>query len=355
MVPTDGAHHRQPEPCDVVVFASQATRNPLAAQLCQLLINLDPARSVACVNASSSPPSHFASTLAAHAPGLVISTIGTAHPSAQDDAATQQIALIDACVSAGVPRLLLLPLRAECEDAADANGADGQAWKGVTAVQAQARVLRHLCAVSKPNRGMEAEAGGGGAVEEQEQEQTSSSRKLEWVGIASGTTLDTALLNGQFGVDMKWASAEVVGNGDSSFGASSAAWVHRVAAAVVQHWARLPRNRILHVAGCVTSPAEVLRCLEEVTGQDYLVSFVAVDEAVAEARKRIERGFVDKGVEMLERAFLFDHSRALGAVAAFGDRTAHDLLGLEGESVKDIVGVAVHQFRHLDTAGCGCG
>ncbi|KAK7521201.1 uncharacterized protein IWZ02DRAFT_377977, partial [Phyllosticta citriasiana] len=193
---------------------------------------------------------------------------------------------------------------------------------------------------------------------EHKQGDEASRTQLEWVSVACGTILDAALVNGKFGVDMRWASAEVIGDGTREFGASSTKWVCRAVAAVVEHWDRIPRNRLLHVAGCVTTPNAVLRSLDAVTEQSYLVSFVAVDDAVREARKRIERGFVDKGAEMLERCnLLFDHpTTALGAAEAFKDRSAaNGLLGLGQESVRDIVGVAVHQFRHMDTVGCGCG
>ncbi|KAK8153715.1 hypothetical protein IWX90DRAFT_444984 [Phyllosticta citrichinensis] len=341
MVPTDGADHRQPEPGSILIIGSQA-RNPLAAQLHQFLLNLDPPRPVASVN--NSPPSLLANALSVHAPDLVISSIGAPHPSAQDDAAAQQSALVDACLAAGVPRLLLVPLRAASESEhkdADAGGAGGHDWDGLTAGEAQARVLRHLRSVAR---------GSGGDKGEQEQG-AGASRTLEWVGVACGTILDAALVNGQFGVDMKWASAEVIGDEAREFGASSTTWVCRAAAAVVEHWDRIPRNQLLHVAGCVTTPNDVLRCLEAVTEQSYLVSFVAVEDAVHEARKHIERGFLDKGAEMLERCNLL----ALGADEAFKDRSANGLLGLGRESVRDIVGVAVHSFRHMDTAGCGCG
>ncbi|KAK7563589.1 hypothetical protein IWX49DRAFT_566540 [Phyllosticta citricarpa] len=348
MVPTDGADHRQPEPGSILIVNA---RNPLAAQLHQFFLNLDPPRSIASVNYSS--PSLLANALSAHAPYLVISSVGAPHLSAQDDAVAQQIALIDACVAAGVRRLLLAPLRAasECENA-DADGGVGREWVGVTAAEAQARVLRHLRTVARRT------GGGKGDEAEQEQGDEASRTQLEWVGVACGTILDAALVNGQFGVDMKWASAEVMGDGTREFGASSTKWVCRAVAAVVEHWDRLPRNRLLHVAGCVTTPNAVLRSLDAVTEQSYLVSFVAVDDAVREARKRIERGFVDKGAEMLERCnLLFDHpTTALGAAETFKDRSAaNGLLGLGQESVRDIVGVAVHQFRHMDTVGCGCG
>lgn len=166
--------------------------------------------------------------------------------------------------------------------------------------------------------------------------------------MACGTILDAALVDGQFGVDIKWASAEVIGDGACELGASSTTWVSRAAAAVVEHWDRIPRNQLLHVAGCVTTPNDVLRCLEAATEQSYLVSFVAVEDAVHEARKRI---FVDKGAEMLERCNLL----ALGADEAFKDRSANGLLGLGRESFRDIVGVAALTFRHMNTVGCGCG
>ncbi|KAF2845885.1 hypothetical protein T440DRAFT_543264 [Plenodomus tracheiphilus IPT5] len=44
---------------------------------------------------------------------------------------------------------------------------------------------------------------------------------LEWVGLATGYPLDTNLINGSLGFDLKWHSATVHGIGTESFAVSS--------------------------------------------------------------------------------------------------------------------------------------
>lgn len=182
------------------------------------------------------------------------------------------------------------------------------------------------------------------------QEQSSQSR-LEWVGIATGFTLDYGLSSGNLGFDAKWLSATLHGSGDESFAASSSAWIGRVVHNVLKHWDHI-KNQYLYACGLVTTANDVVKCLEKSMGKTWEVGRGDVKDCVREAERRIERGFPDAGMFLMERSVLYDES--LRAVDPFVKQDARGTLGLDGESLDEIVQSVLHQHEHHGKMNCGC-
>ncbi|KAF2772461.1 hypothetical protein EJ03DRAFT_266333, partial [Teratosphaeria nubilosa] len=175
--------------------------------------------------------------------------------------------------------------------------------------------------------------------------------RFDWVGIATGISLDRAILSGNMGFDLQWKSVTMHGSGNERFAASSTAWVGEVVAAVIEHWHEVA-NQSVYAAGTVTSANEILRSLEALTGS-WDVGRGDVDECLREAERGIDRGFPDASMFLMERTVLYDES--LGAVEPFCKRDAKKHLGLgDGENVFDVVKQALHQHKHHGKEGCGC-
>ncbi|KAF2125649.1 isoflavone reductase family protein [Dothidotthia symphoricarpi CBS 119687] len=174
--------------------------------------------------------------------------------------------------------------------------------------------------------------------------------QIEYVGVATGYALDAALASGEMGFDLAWHSATMHGAGTEVFPASSLAYVGRVVAAVVRRW-DVVRNSYIYAAGVLTCAEEVLGAVERVTGREWTVGRYGVEECVREGGERIKRGFLDSGVELLERSLLYDGG--VGGVEPFRTRGAREILGLEGETVQGVVEAAYHAFKHR-AEGCGC-
>lgn len=151
---------------------------------------------------------------------------------------------------------------------------------------------------------------------------------------------------------MKWQSATVHGTGEERLAASSSAWHGRVAYAIVQHWDEF-KNQYLYLPGMITSANEILSALQSVTNQKWERGEVEIEEIVREAEKRIERGWPDAGMFLLERAVLFDEG--LGAVKPFLDNDGKAGSGLEMEDVMEVVRDAVREFGKNGKGDCGCG
>ncbi|KAF2032410.1 isoflavone reductase family protein [Setomelanomma holmii] len=174
---------------------------------------------------------------------------------------------------------------------------------------------------------------------------------FEWVGIATGYPLDTELISGNMGYDMTWHSATIHGIGTEAFAASSLEWVGRVVVSVIKNWDKV-KNQYIYAAGVITSANEVLRSSEKATGHEWTVGNHDVEDSVREGQARIERGFPDAGMALLERSVLYDEE--LDASTPFKSRSANATLQLQPESVKGIVTKAYHDLQHHGKPGCGC-
>lgn len=182
--------------------------------------------------------------------------------------------------------------------------------------------------------------------------QKSKEGKISWIGIATGTTLDRGLLSGNLGFDIKWQSATLHGQGDERFPASSSPWIGKVVTAVIEHWENV-RNQYLYAAGLLVTANEVVSALEKETQKTFEVGRQDVRQCVHEAERRLEQGFPDAGMFLMERSVLYDTS--LDAAGAFEQNDAKAALGLTGERLVDIIRGVLHDEKHHGgKPGCGC-
>jgi len=181
--------------------------------------------------------------------------------------------------------------------------------------------------------------------------ESKTNQEFDYIGIATGYTLDSNLISGTMGFDMQWHSATIHGIGTEPFAASSLERIGHVVVSVIQHWDVI-KSDYIYAAGVVTSANEVLSCAEQATGQEWTVGNHDVEDSVREGESRIERGFPDAGMALLERSVLYDER--LDAVAPFKMNSASELLALKVESVAEIVTKAYHDLQHYGKPGCGC-
>ena len=175
--------------------------------------------------------------------------------------------------------------------------------------------------------------------------------RIEWVGVATGVALEYGLASGNLGFDLQWHSATMHGKGTERFAASSERWVGKVVGQGVKQWEDV-RNRYLYAAEVTTTANEVLECLERSTGSWWEAGRGDVDDCVREAERRIERGFPDAGMFLMERSVLYDED--LDAVVPFVSQDAKEMLGLRVGIVERVVEGAVHAHKHAGKGDCGC-
>ncbi|KAF2738782.1 isoflavone reductase family protein [Polyplosphaeria fusca] len=174
---------------------------------------------------------------------------------------------------------------------------------------------------------------------------------FEWTAVAVGCTLDSMLSTGNLGFDLQWQTATVYGTGIEKFAASSLKRASMVVAYLLEHWEAV-NNRYLYAAGCITSASHILQALERVSGANWSVNLSNVDDCIKEGQSRIERGFPDSGMYLMECSVLYDTS--LDAVGSFNFAAQNNTLQLEPEPVDAIVEQAYHAFKHHGRPSCGC-
>jgi hypothetical protein len=231
----------------------------------------------------------------------------------------QQIRIIDAAIAAGVTRFI--------PDEFSHDTMNKQIQARIPKHSGRAKVIAHL------------------------QHSQEAYPDFSWTAIATGYTLDTQLISGNMGFDMEWHSATIHGTGTEPFAASSLERIGHVIALVLTHWDGI-KNQYIYAAGVITCANEVLTCAEKVTGRDFTVGKYAVEECIAEGEKRIEKGYPDSGMFLLERSVLYDEG--LLAARPFREGSVNGVLGLGGEDVQGMVGRAYHDLRDRGRPGCAC-
>lgn len=183
-------------------------------------------------------------------------------------------------------------------------------------------------------------------------QQQAKDGRVEWVAVATGTTLDRGLLSGTLGFDLKWESATLHGKGHERFPAGSSPWIGRVVLAVIEHWQDV-KNQYIYASGMTISANEIVASLEHETGKTFEVGRADVGECVSEGERRLQQGFPDAGMFLLERSVLYDEY--MNAVGPFREDDAKKLLGLAPESLHDIIhGVLHDEQHHGGRPSCGC-
>ncbi|ORY06147.1 isoflavone reductase family protein [Clohesyomyces aquaticus] len=175
---------------------------------------------------------------------------------------------------------------------------------------------------------------------------------FQWVGIAVGCVLDRLLIAGDLGFDLQWQNATIHGTGTEILAASSLQRVGSAVASCIEHWHEM-KNRYIYTAGVLTTANDILACLEHLSGKKWSFSYEDVGDCVREGTKRIERGYPDAGMFLMERSVVYDGE--LKAAGAFEKKSANKILGLDEETVEQIVAKAYHDFQHHGRPGCGCG
>jgi hypothetical protein len=184
------------------------------------------------------------------------------------------------------------------------------------------------------------------------QELQAKGRDIDYVALTTGLILDRAIVDKNvLGIELKWQSASLPGNGTQQIPVVSLERVGLLVAAVVRNWAAL-RNSRLYASSALTTLAQVIEYLQAAMKTNMEVNYVAIEDLEREAERRLKGGWPDAGWALLERCVLFDMS--LGATRPFLASSDGKRLGLGNERVEDIVSSAVRGWEHEEKGDCGC-
>ncbi|ROT36178.1 NAD(P)-binding protein [Sodiomyces alkalinus F11] len=155
---------------------------------------------------------------------------------------------------------------------------------------------------------------------------------FSWTGISNGLFFDWSIDLG-IGYNIRDKTATVVDSGDEPYSTSTLPFVGRAVAAALKKPAET-KNKFLHVAGITTTQNEVVKVLQEATGQEFKITKVRSEDLDKSAEDKIAKG--DFGGAFSDSLFHYLFADG-GKHVLQPEERANKLLGLADEDVKQVV------------------
>lgn len=169
---------------------------------------------------------------------------------------------------------------------------------------------------------------------------------MRWIGIATGAMLESGLSEGLLGCDLTWKSATVYGTGGERWAGSTLEWVGELVERL-QGEVGVGAGEYIYISEFLVSQNEMLAALEEVEGKKWDVIKADVEECVREGERRMEKGFFDGAMMLLERNVLFGGVGDIGVWE--GEKSGSD------GRLRDAVRRVVERIERDGRPDCGCG
>ena len=174
------------------------------------------------------------------------------------------------------------------------------------------------------------------------------SKGFSWTALATGCPLERGLADGLLAFDMTWKSATIYGSGDETFPCST---LKGVGKAMVQLLRELQeggrREEYLYRCEFITSQNAILAAIEGIEGRSWDVIRAEVDECVREGERRMDKGFFNGAMMLLERNILYGE---VGNMDFWTESSKNEDVKLE-----QVIKVVIDQIEKNGKPGCGCG
>jgi nucleoside-diphosphate-sugar epimerase len=121
-----------------------------------------------------------------------------------------------------------------------------------------------------------------------------SDASLSWTAIATGLFFDWGLKIGFLRFDLVHQKAEILGDGNTKFSATTVADIAQAVVAVLQQYNTVYRNKFIFIQSLLTSQNEILETLQKLTGKQWDVKRISEQEFLERAKKTKEDGHADQ-------------------------------------------------------------
>ena len=161
--------------------------------------------------------------------------------------------------------------------------------------------------------------------------------EFEWTAVVCGAWWDVCLGTGEMGLDLKGRKAVLYDGGERKVGGTTIAGVAKAVKSLAEK-PEVGRSQFVYVQGMEASQKELLRALEEATGNKW-----AVDEASAEERKNVGWKKVQEGdfEGVVDVIWGEGYASGLGLHFVSDRELSNAILGLDDERLADVVRDAV--------------
>ncbi|KAF5637665.1 2-hydroxyisoflavone reductase [Fusarium sp. NRRL 25303] len=163
---------------------------------------------------------------------------------------------------------------------------------------------------------------------------------FSWTGLSNGLFLDSGLKSERGFINIKDRKIRVTDSGNEPYSTTSLAFIAEAVVAILKK-PEETKNKYLNIAGVTTTQNEVLRVVENLTGDKFEVSHVTGAEQEKIGDEKVAKGEFSAFKNYLEQ-FLF----ADGAGHALtGDENAIGLLGLKEENLEEVIKSVVAEIK----------
>ena len=172
--------------------------------------------------------------------------------------------------------------------------------------------------------------------------------EINWTALATGCLLGRMI--GLLGFDVPCKAATIYGTGNEQFPCSTLPWVGNAVVKVLDDLRRgigSGKGQYFYKAEVITCQNELLATAEKIEGKKWDVLRADVGECMAEAKKRMEKGFLDGAMMLRERGLLFGQ---IGKLQVWQQEEEGD-----DERVERVVSMLMERMKGDDGADCGCG
>ncbi|KAI1474185.1 NAD(P)-binding protein [Daldinia eschscholtzii] len=149
-----------------------------------------------------------------------------------------------------------------------------------------------------------------------------------WTGVSSGIFFDWGLKYGSVGFNKDTKSATIYDSGDEPVQASNLAFIGKAVVAILSQPEKTA-NQYLTIASFNPSQNQILKIVEEETGEKWKVEHVSTEEQEKIGLEKLSKGDYSAFSNFLRRRIYADGA----GHAVLGDKNAVSFLGLQEEDV----------------------
>jgi hypothetical protein len=171
---------------------------------------------------------------------------------------------------------------------------------------------------------------------------------IEWTAVVAGLFLDWGLRTGFLGLDVEQRTAEIWDNGDVPFTVTNLPLVARTVVKLLTDTAayKASRNTYIYTGSATTTLKEILAATEKATNAKFEVTRIESQKLITESTKKLKDGDLTATVHLVKAVALAKvQGEALTDLRKFG--FFNEKFGIKDDTTEEIVATVVHNWHKL--------
>jgi hypothetical protein len=172
--------------------------------------------------------------------------------------------------------------------------------------------------------------------------------RIEWTAVVTGLFIDWGLHTGFLDLDVEQRTAKLWDDGDVTFTATNLAVVARTVVKLLTDATayEASRNAYIYTGSVTTTQKELLAATEKATNAKFKVTRIESQKLIAESTIKLAGGDLAATIPLVKAvAFARFHGEALTDLRKFG--LFNEKFGIKDDSTEEIVGTVVKNWLEL--------